>query len=241
MKKAFAYYRKSIEREAEKSIEGQREEIRLYAKQNNIEIIEEFSEVGSSATLERKEFQRMFQVLSGRSDIDYILVHRFDRSTREMDHLGWIFTQLKEILKVKTRLHSVTEDNNYEDNHYELFKIMIKTLGATEERIASVKRMQDGRKRKKEKGGFIGGTPPMGYRAVMGSGKLEIEEKEVPIVREVFSLREGGLTMDKIAEELNESGFKTRKEGLFYATTVQRILKNKDWYEGKGEAPPIIE
>lgn len=240
LKKAFAYYRKSIEREAEKSLDGQRAEVQKYATENNIEIIEEFEEVASSATLKRDAFQMMFTRLSKREDIDYILVHRFDRATREIDHLGWIFGQLKEILDIKTRLHSVTEDNNYEDDHFKLFFIMMQTFGATQERINTVERLQGARRRKQRAGGFLGGTPPIGYRSVPGTGTLEIEEMEVPIVKYVFELREKGETMQKIADKLNQNAFTTRKNKDFYATTVQRIIKHKDWYEGKGEAPSIL-
>jgi DNA invertase Pin-like site-specific DNA recombinase len=50
LKKAFTYYRKSIEKDAAKSIQGQREEVETYAKKHNIEIVAEFHEVGSSMT-----------------------------------------------------------------------------------------------------------------------------------------------------------------------------------------------
>lgn len=237
MKKAFAYYRKSIEREAEKSIEGQKEEIHRYAKENNIDIIDEFEEVASSMTTDREELNRLFEELEIHKDIDYVLVHRFDRMTRDIVGMGYVMSILK---KGKTRLHSTTEDNDYEDDPTKLMMIMMKTYGAAMERIAIVERMQGARKRKKAAGGFIGGTAPMGYRAVLGSGKLEIEEREIPIVKEVFLLREKGLSMDKIAEKLNERGYTTRKNKNFYATTVSRILKYKDWYEGKCQAPSIL-
>lgn len=239
MKKAVAYYRKSIEKDAAKSIAGQKEVVLEYAKENGIEIIEEFSEVASSATLNRKEFMNMFSFLSGQNDIDFILVHRFDRITREIDGFGWILAQLKDILSIKTRLHSVTEDNDYGDDPTKLLLQVFKTYGATIERNASVKRMQDARKRKKEAGGFIGGTPPMGYRAT-GTGDLEIVIEEIPIVLSTFLFREEGLSMDKIAEELNKKGYKTRKNKEFYATTVQRILKHRELYLGNGQAPKIL-
>lgn len=242
MKKAFAYYRKSIERESEKSIEGQRTEVRRYAKENNIEIIEEFAEVASSATLKRNELQRMLRVLSEREedDIDYILVHKFDRATREVDHIGWILGQLKEIMAVKTRLHSATESNDYEDDHFKLFFIMLQTFGATQERINAVSRMKEGRKRKADKGGFLGGTPPQGYRAVIGTGRLAVNEDEVPVVKEVFKLREQGLSMNKIATRLNDLGFTTRKGLKFYSQTVQRIIKHEKLYRGDYEDPAIL-
>lgn len=238
MTKAINYYRKSIELEADKSIEGQKEEVHRYAAENNIEIVAEFEEVASSATIDRKELNKMFEFLSLNKDIDYILLHRFDRITREVKHMGYFMTLLE--TKGKTRLHSVTESNDYEDDPTKLMLIMMETYGATIERINAVKRMQGGRKRKQDKGGFIGGTPPIGYRSLVGSGDLAIEQNEIPIVQMVFKLRNEGCTMEKIAAELNAAGFNTRKNKPFYAMTVSRILKNESWYEGKGLAPAIL-
>lgn len=236
-KTAIAYYRKSIEREAEKSIEGQREEVRRYAMENNIEIVSEYEEVASSMTTDREKLNLLFKDLESNKNIDYILVHRFDRMTRDILGMGYVMSILK---KGKTRLHSVTEENDYEGDPTKLMMIMMKTYGASMERIAIVERMQGARKRKKDKGGFIGGTPPMGYKAILGTGKLEIEEKEVPIVKDTFYFREKGMTMQKIADKLNEKGYKTRKNKDFYPTTVQRILKHRSWYEGEGQAPAIL-
>ncbi|MCR6463211.1 recombinase family protein [Bacillus paranthracis] len=241
MKKAFMYIRKSIEKESEKSLERQRDSIIAYAEKNKIEILEEFSEVGNSASLKRPQLQKMLQELSKRNDIDYILIDAFDRISREMDHFGWILSQLKEILQVKTRLHSVSEDNDYEDDHFKLFIIMMRTFGATEERIRVVERMQTARKNKKKAGGFIGGMPPLGYMSIYGSGELHINKTEIHIVKKIFELRDEKLTMAKIAAALNELGFKTRKGCDFQAMTVQRVVKHRDIYEGKGLAPAILE
>ncbi|HHB1889154.1 TPA: recombinase family protein [Bacillus cereus] len=240
MKKAFVYLRKSIERESEKSIERQREEVQAYAKANNIEIIEEFSEVASSTTIEREELLNMMEALRGRSDIDYILVYAFDRITREMDGIGWLLIQLRQVLKVKTRIHSATERNDYEDDHYKLFYIIMQTFGATEERVRIVNRLQGARQLKQKKGGFIGGTPPLGYISAEGSGTLFINEDEVPIVQRIFDLRSQGLTMQRIADELNTEGFKTRQGRDFKPMTVQRVLKNEDLYRGKGLVPKLL-
>ncbi|MDZ4627236.1 recombinase family protein [Bacillus cereus] len=240
MKKVFVYLRKSIERESEKSIDRQRELIEEYASENNMEIVKEFSEVASSATLQRPALQQMMQELGQRSDIDYILVYSFDRISREMDHFGWLLSQLKEILGVKTRIHSMTEDNDYEDDHYKLFFVMMRTFGATDERVRIVERLQGARQVKQQKGGFIGGTPPLGYKSLEGTGKLYIQEDEVPIVQRVFDLRGQGMTMQQIADQLNEEGFKTRQGRDFKPMTVQRVLKNEDLYRGKGLVPKLL-
>lgn len=240
LKKAVLYIRKSIDRESEKSLERQRDSINDYAKENKIEVVAEFSEIASSATLLRPKLQKMLIEISKNPDIDYILVDSFDRISREMDHFGWILSQLKEIMGVKTRLRSCTEENNYEDDHYKLFLIMMKTFGATEERIRIVERLQSARRNKKKNGGFIGGMPPFGYNVLMGSGELFINPDEIPIVRKVFEFRDEGATMAGISIELNNLGFKTRKGFDFKPMTVQRIIKHRELYEGKMKAPAIL-
>lgn len=241
MKKAFVYLRKSIERESEKSIERQWEDILEYAIENEIEIVKEFAEVASSATLQRAELQRMMKELESRSDIDYILIYSFDRISREMHHFGWLISQLTEILRVKTRVHSITESNDYDDDHYKLFMIMMRTFGATEERVRIVSRLQGARQSKQQKGGFIGGVPPFGYATQEGSGLLFIKHSEVPTVQHAFEWRIQGLTMQGVADKLNEYGFKTRQGREFKAMTVQRMLKNEGLYKGEGEAPQLLK
>lgn len=240
MKRAYCYYRKSIELAAEKSIERQRDIVTEYAAENGIEIVKEYSEVASSTSIDREELQNMFKDLSNEKNIDYILVFSFDRITREVDDLGWILTQLKKVMKVKTRIHSVTEENDYEDDHIKLFMTMMRTFGSTQERINIVNRLQGSRQRKAANGGYVGGTVPMGYQAIKGTAKLHINELEVPTVHEVFQLREAGMTMQEIADKLNEKGFRTRRNKEFKPMTIQRILKNERLYKGETEAPRIL-
>lgn len=239
MKKAVAYYRKSIELAAEKSIDRQRAFVSDYAKEKNIEIVKEYEEVASSATIDREELQNMLQYLTNNKEIHYILVYEFDRITREVHHLGWILTQLK-FIKTNAKLHSVSEDNDYEDDHIKLFMIMMKTFGSTQERINTVNRLQAARQRKAKHGGYIGGTVPMGYESQKGTAKLHIKENEVPTVRKVFDLREEKMTMQEIADTLNEQGFRTRRNKEFKPMTIQRIIKNEKIYRGETEAPGIL-
>jgi len=237
---AVAYYRKSIDRDAAKSIAGQREEVHRYAEEHSIEIVGEYEEVAFSGTTKREKLDEMLNEVKARGDIDYILVHRFDRISREPMQMGYIFTLLQETYDVKTRIHSATEDNNYGNDPTKMMMILMKTYGAAMERRAIVDRLQGARQRKKEKGGFIGGTPPQGYSAVMGTGRLVINKDEVPVVKEVFKLREQGLSMNKIATRLNELGFTTRKGLKFYSQTVQRIIKHEKLYRGEYEDPSIL-
>lgn len=101
-------------------------------------------------------------------------------------------------------------------------------------------KIKEGKRQKEIRGGFMGGRPPMGYRAVRGSGRLEIEESEVRIVKEVFRLREKSYSMPKIATFLNNKGIQTRNGKEFKPMTISRIIKNEHFYRGEMEAPSIL-
>ncbi|BCC74250.1 hypothetical protein BCJMU51_p304 (plasmid) [Bacillus cereus] len=235
MKTAFVYLLKGIEND----IEEQREKIGTYAKENDIEIIKEFVETDMLAALKHTELQTMIQDLVEKNDIDYVLVHQFDVLTHNMARLGWVITQLEETLNVQTKIHSITEKN--EEDNYRLFQSMIHKIGAKEEQIRHTSRLQEGKKEKKQKGGFNGGTPPMGYSTQEGSGALFIKYDEVPTVEHAFEWRNQGLTMQGVADKLNEYGFRTRQDREFKAMTVQRMLKNESLYKGEGEAPELLK
>lgn len=93
-----------------------------------------------------------------------------------------------------------------------------------------VERTRMGRYAKAKKGGYAGGKPPIGYKAI--NGELVIVESEAEIVRTIFQLRSEGNTLVNIRDYLNEHGYRTRKGGLFQHSAVQNILNNEMMYRG---------
>lgn len=79
-------------------------------------------------------------------------------------------------------------------------------------------------------GGYAGGKPPLGYKAV--NGKLEIVPEEAEIVRKVFEMRANHMTMQAIADRLNEMGYRSKKGKEFKHSSIQTILANEDTYRG---------
>ena len=61
------------------SFELQREELRKYAKENNLEIAKEFSDVASASKSNRPGFNEMLEYLDGSKDCKTILVTKIDR------------------------------------------------------------------------------------------------------------------------------------------------------------------
>ena len=69
------------------SLELQREELRKYAKENNLEIAKEFSDVASAYETDREGFNEMLEYLDGSKDCKTILVSSLDRLCRTAPQL----------------------------------------------------------------------------------------------------------------------------------------------------------
>lgn len=79
-------------------------------------------------------------------------------------------------------------------------------------------------------GGYAGGKPPLGYKAV--DGRLVVVPEEAEIVRLVFALRAEGMTLQGITSELNKRGYKSKKGNEFKHSAIQTILNNESTYRG---------
>lgn len=91
-------------------------------------------------------------------------------------------------------------------------------------------RTKMGRYATAREGGYAGGKPPLGYRAV--NGRLEIVPEEAEIVRKVFELRKQGKTLQGIADTLNEMGYRSKKGNEFKHSAIQTIVNNESTYRG---------
>jgi len=83
MKKCFIYARvgSSTVYNPNFSITGQKKILQKFAKENNIKVVDEFTEIGSASSPNRKTFMEMLQRLSKR-EADGILCVSLDRLSR---------------------------------------------------------------------------------------------------------------------------------------------------------------
>ena len=98
-KTAVAYARFSSNNQREESIDAQLRAIREYCKRENIELIEVFTdEAISGKTDDRADFQRMIQLLlKGHLQVDFVLVHKFNRFTRSKYDSALYKKKLKDV------------------------------------------------------------------------------------------------------------------------------------------------
>ncbi|MBO8140227.1 MAG: recombinase family protein [Thermosipho sp. (in: Bacteria)] len=229
--KAAAYARYSSNNQSETSIEAQLQAIEEFARQNGYIIIEKYIDRAKSAKSdERPEFQRMISDAKNKK-FDAIIVHKLDRfSRRRRDAI--IYSELLKQNNIK--LVSVTEPFS-DDPSGELLKGVIEVVN--EWYINNLRHeIKTKTKIVAMKGYFLGGVPPLGYdleevKDEYGNTRKRyvINEEEAEIVREIFRLYSEGFSFKKIANYLNNKGYKTKKGGHFKASSIAEILRNKKY------------
>ncbi len=230
MKRAVGYCRVSTDGQVGEDkfgLETQKEQITKYAKENGYEILEWFMEEGvSGVSDERPELDRIIYGDITNPPFEAVIIAKNDRVAREIK-LYYFYKQL--LYKKDIELVSISEDFGELGAFagiLEAFSLFV----AEQERINITKRTSFGRRAKSSKGGFAGGRPPYGYEVV--EKRLVILPKEAKVVKDIFKLRDEGVTLADIADELNERGLKTKRGGKFRTSTIQTIVNNRKTYEG---------
>ena len=155
-----------------------------------------------------------------------IITFKSDRVARDIKLYYYYFYKLE---KRDIKLISVQEDFEAMGEFGDVIRTMMLFVAEQERKNIKI-RTSAGRGTKASIGGFAGGRLPLGYEVV--HGELKIVESEAEVVRKVFDLRNSGLSMDKIAKELNAKNVPTKNGGAWYASTVKAVLGNEKLYQG---------
>lgn len=84
-------------------------------------------------------------------------------------------------------------------------------------------RLEAGRQAKAAKGGYIGhGSPAFGERTV--DGRLVKDNREQEIIELIRRHHKSGKSLQKIADWLNTSGYKTKRGQQWKRISVKRVL-----------------
>ena len=88
--KVVIYTQVTTQEQAKKgySLEAQQENLRKYAKENNLEIIKEFSDIGSAPKTKRQSFQEMLKFLESSKECKCILVTKADKLSKDFETLS---------------------------------------------------------------------------------------------------------------------------------------------------------
>lgn len=225
------------------SLETQCEDCRNYIKYHKSE---DYVEKGvyiddkfSGKDTDRPAFQKLMEDVAN-NKIDIIVVHKLDRLSRSLSD----FVKIMDFLKSK-KVEFVSVSRHF-DTNTSSGKLMMNILCsfAEFERSITIERQLDKIRIAKEKGYWLGGKTPLGYKT--RNKKLIINNNEAEIVRFIFNYVADGGSITQLAPLLvNRYGqFRTHiTKGWIYTLLKKQIYIGKithydQIYEGQHR--PII-
>lgn len=259
MKKAVSYRRVSTASQVEKyGLDVQKDCIEKYCKDNDIDLVtvdgDDFHDDGVSGAMEgahedlsyRDGLISMFDYLAENPDVKYVVVLQTSRLWR--DDMSRVFIT-HELKKLGVDVISVNEQEFtlYSDDPSKSFINAILAAIDVYERQSINLKLARGRRAKLNKERMKpGGVLAFGYE-MSRDGKVVINEAAADIIRGIFSMRRNGVSMQHIADYLNDNGIESSTCKKWGKSSISLILNN-DYYIGvvsygeklRGVHEPII-
>lgn len=228
MKIAAAYIRVSTDDQTEYSPAVQLDDILEFAKKNDYHIPKEFiftDEGISGRTAEKRPaFQSMIRAARKKTNhIDAILVHKYDRFSRNKDDAVLYKALLK---KDGVKVISIKEPIPQDDKFAVIYESMLEAMAE----YYSLNLSEEVKKtmRKKAENGDYQARAPFGYRNDKKS--LVIHPEEAEMVRYVFESYANGTSIFALTRELNQRGFRTIRGNQWEFRTVRYLLNNVTYH-----------
>jgi len=243
--KFFLYARKStdVEDKQVRSIEDQITELRAFAKQEKVEIVEEFIEKQSAKIPGRPIFNEMIKRIE-KGEANGILAWHPDRLARNSIDGGQIIYLIDCGRIVALKFPQFW----FEPTPQGKFMLNI-AFGQSKYYVDSLSENTKRGLRQKVKRGEYPGFAPIGYINDSRNKTIIVDKKKSKIIKEVFELyAKGNSRLEDICDFLAQCGIKSRGGKRIHKTRATFILSNPFYcglfryageiYEGKHE--PII-
>jgi len=224
-------------------LDAQRTKCRAMAEVKGWDVVQEYSDEGITGTKDEAYRPGLAALLDAidAGDINSVIVSSIDRLGRSTRLVLRMVDKLDgqgvDLVSCKESLDTTTATGR--------FVLRMFASLAELERDNIVERTTSGRNERGKVDGDRGGRLPMGYTR-SDEGPIIVAD-EADIVRQVFELRQSGIVLTAIADEMNKRGITTRRGGQWHASSVRQILMNEDKYRGgfRGESkkqwPAILE
>ncbi|WP_175472030.1 recombinase family protein [Paenibacillus naphthalenovorans] len=222
--RAVAYPRYSSDNQREESITAQLRAIEEYCLRKGYVLVNSYPDEEKTATTDRRpNFQRMIAD-SAKRLFDVVVVHKLDRFARNR----YDSAHYKRILKKNgVRVESVLEqlDNSPES-------VVLESVLEGMAEYYSLNLAREARKGLLEnamQGIHTGGRPPYGLKVNPETRKLEIDERRYKAVQIYFEGIDKDVPLEKIAETLNEKGFRTQEGRKFTKNSFGEWASNRKY------------
>ena len=211
----------------DESIDAQLRAIEEYCERNNIKIVKTFIDRAKSATSDKRpEFLNMIKYCEADNDgISMVIVHKLDRFSRDKYDSAKYKHKLKakgiKVVSVLERLDGSPESVILESLLEGMAEYYSKNLGREV--------MKGLRESALKYQTHLGGTPPLGYDVGVDKRYI-INEEEAQAVRIIFDRYVNGYSYSQIIDELNELGYRTKRENKkFGKNSLYSILTNEKY------------
>ncbi|MCF7995361.1 MAG: recombinase family protein [Chromatiaceae bacterium] len=219
--KTIVYVRVSTATQVEEgvSLEAQQHKAAAYAGLYDLELIETIVDAGVSAkTLERPGLQKALGMIDA-GDAKALLVVKLDRLTRSVGDLGRLIEGY--FAPGKAELMSVSEQIDTRSANGRLTLNVLMSVSQWEREIIG-ERTSDAMRHMQAQGHYIGGRAPYGFRLV--DTALVADTLEQQVITQARELRARGLSLAKVATELETRGFRSRNAKRFVAQQIKRMV-----------------
>jgi len=206
----------------------------------------------SGATMGRPALQRLLADITA-GQVDIVVVYKIDRLTRSLAD----FAKIVEILDARgASFVSVTQQFNTTTSMGRLTLNVLLSFAQFEREVIG-ERIRDKIAASKQKGMWMGGVPPLGYR--VQDRKLVLVDNEAELVRSIFRRYAELGSVRLLKAELEDQGRKSKSwtsaagrviggkpfsRGALYLILQNRIYRGEIVHKGQshpGVHPPIID
>lgn len=223
--RAAIYLRVSTEEQAKAyGLDAQLAECRRKAELLGWTIATEYKDAGISGTKDATERPALAELLGAvaAGEIDAVIVYALDRLARKTLLALQLVAQISDagaaLVSCKEELDTSSPMGK--------FALTLMAALAQLERDKIVERTTAGRNQRGQKDGYKGGQVYYGYRQQPAA--IVVDEQEAATVRLIYALKAQGLSLRKIAAELEARAIPTPRGGAqWYATSVRVILSKE--------------
>ena len=235
-KKVYGYIRVSTETQADKGygLETQRNSITSYCKENNLELLHIYSDEGISGAMgdsddisKRQGLVNLLDTLNGTNTIVVMNKSRLWRDDAAKVYIARTVRNLHgDIISIEEPRYSLYSKDPSEFLFNSIMEIMDQY-----DRLNINMKLAKGRSTKAHNGDKPAGRLPFGYEYESDKKSVKINKYERPIVEKIFKLASEGVSLQHIADILNNEGCTNKKDNQWIKATIHKMLHN-DFYIG---------
>ena len=210
---------------AAETLRRHREQLLALAQERGLNVVEIKEEIVSGGSIAARPQMRalLSEVEEGRYNA--VLVMDIDRLGRgsmiDQGIIGQTFRESETLVITPDKTYDLSDD--LDEDYYDFYAFF-----ARKELKQIKKRLQRGKMKSFREGNFVWARPPNGY---LKSGRNEIspDPETAEVVRRIFRRYLEGLSMGKIAGQLNEERILTASGCQWSHKTVSAILRNREY------------